>query len=69
MCSVSVFSPFRSMRIYAGVRTHAFLHSRERLIGRRDRTAIIDRSRCRVEETSFREAVSNREAQPTLVPT
>ena len=38
-------------------------------IGRRDRTAIIDRSQCRVEEMSFREAVSNREAQATLVQT
>ena len=45
------------------------LYSRESLIGRRDRNVIIDCSQCRVEETSFREAVSNGEAQPTLVPT
>ena len=46
-----------------------FLRSRESLIGGRDRTATIDRSQCRVQETSFQEAVSNGEAQPTLIPT
>ena len=47
----------------------SFLRSRKCLIGRRDHTAIIDRSRCRVEETNFLEAVSDREAQPILVQT
>ena len=46
-----------------------FLRLRESLIGRRDHTTVIDHFRCHVEETSFREAVSNGEAQPTLVPT
>jgi hypothetical protein len=46
----------------------SFLRSHVRLIGRRDRTAIIDRSRCRVKEKSFLEAVSHGEAQLPLVP-
>ena len=53
-----------SMRAHPSV-----LRSRKRLIGRRDRTSIIDRSRYRMEETSFREAVSDGEAQAALVRT
>ena len=45
------------------------LNLHKRLIDMRDRTAIIDRFRCRVEETSFREAMSDGEAQPTIVQT
>ena len=37
----------------------SFLRPRERLIGRHDRTAIIARSLCRVEEAIFREVVSS----------
>ena len=44
-----------------------FLHSCKHLIGGRDRTAIFDHSRCHVEEASFQEAVSDGEAQTTLV--
>ena len=52
------------------MRVHpSFLCSCKRLIGRHDRTAIIDRSQYRMEETSFREAVSDKEAQPTLIQT
>ena len=44
-------------------RTHpSLLYSNKLLIGRHDRTAIIDRSRCCVEEMSFQEAVSDGEA-------
>ena len=46
-----------------------FLRLHERLIGRRDRTAIIDRSCCRVKETSFWEVLSHGEAQRTLAQT
>ena len=52
------------------MRVHpSFLCSCKRLIGRHDHTATTDRSRYRVEEMSFREAVSDGEAQPTLVQT
>ena len=65
MRSVSVFTPFRSTQEYARAR---FTFTRK-LIGRRGCTAIIDCFQCCVEETNFREAVSNREAQPTPVQT
>ena len=58
----------RDSTVYARVHTHVFMLCK-RLISRHDRTAIIGRSRCHMEETSFGEAMSNREAQPTLIPT
>ena len=48
------------------VRAQMSLCLQESLIGRHDHTAIINRSRCRVEETSFQETVSNGEAQLIL---
>ena len=63
--NVSVFTLFAThMRV-----CQSFLRLRERLIGRRDRTAVIDRSHCRVKETSFREVVSHGEAQRALAQT
>ena len=44
----------------------SFLRSHQCLIGRRDRTAIIARSPCRMEEAIFQEVVSGGEAQRTL---
>ena len=54
---------FRLHTVPQYARTHVNrLCSCERLIGRHDYTAIIDHSRCRVKEMSFREIMSHGEA-------
>ena len=55
-----------SLRIVCAHVRQSFLRLCERLIGRHDRTAIIARSLCRMEEAIFREVVGGGEAQQTL---
>ena len=62
--SVSVFTPFRVTWKYSRVHP-LFLCSCKCLSGRHDHTTIIDRSRCCVEETSFRERWRSKLNQPS----
>jgi hypothetical protein len=67
--NVSVFTSFRMHAVRTLACAHlSFLRSRVCLIGRRDRTALIDRSQCRVGEKSFLEPVGHGEAQLPLIP-
>ena len=63
--NVSVFTPLHNTHTHASI----VLYLRDHLIGRRDRTSIIDRSIAAWKKWSFQEVVSHGRAKRTLAQT